>query len=146
MARDDMPPELAPLPPERPANLSTAAILMLVNGCIHILGSIGAVIVIFVLGVVIGIFTFGVGFLLMLCCLVFPLAYVAWGIFEIVMAARIMKGDGLMSSPFWIGIVDIVLGAMALTTVHGIIILMIGIINTILLSDNKVKDYFSRAH
>ncbi len=100
--------------------------------------------VIFVLGVVIGIFTFGVGFLLMLCCLVFPLAYVAWGIFEIVMAARIMKGDGLMSSPFWIGIVDIVLGAMALTTVHGIIILMIGIINTILLSDSTVKDYFTK--
>jgi hypothetical protein len=139
-----MPPELAPLPPERPANLNTAAILMMVNGAVHILGSVWAVMTLLILGVVFGILTFGIGFIVMLCCLIWPLAYVSWGVFEITTAARIMKGDGLKSSPFWIGIVDIVLGAMALTTVHGIIILMIGIINTILLSDSKVKDYFTK--
>ncbi len=131
---------------EIPSNLNTAAILMMVNGAVHILGSVWAVITLLILGVIFGILTFGIGFILMLCCLIWPLAYVSWGVFEIITAARIMKGEGLKSSPFWMGIVDIILGAMAMTTVHGIIILIIGIINTILLSDSKVKDYFSRAH
>ena len=128
---------------ERPSNLNTAATLMIVNGCLHVLGSLGAVIALLVLGLVFGVLTFGIGFLLF-CCLVFPLAYMAWGVYEFITAARILKGSGLKRSPVWIGIVDIILGALELTTVHGIIILIIGVINTILLSDSRVKDYFSR--
>jgi len=128
---------------ERPQNLNTAATLMIVNGCLHLLGSIGGAIAILVLGTVLGLFTFGIGLVICLCAIL-PLAYMAWGTFEIITAGRILKGSGLKSSPIWIGIVDIVLGTLEITTFHGIIILIIGIVNTILLSDSKVKDYFSR--
>ena len=98
-------------------------------------------------GTVGAFFTYGIT-LLFYCCLIIYIPALFWGIFELVIAIRLLLGKKLKKPPLYISIVDIVIGAFLILNIYfilfGIILVTLGIINIVNMKNTEVQEYFGK--
>ena len=123
-----------------PKKVTAIGILMVISGILMILTVLSSVVVFLILGTIFLAF-FGLGLLFYILMIPY-LLILAGGIIDLMFGIRTLMGRAPNSLPIWSPVIEIIFGIYLISSIVGIFILIIGIINLILLLQDDTRMYY----